>query len=803
MKISYKWLCELIPGLDKTPAQELAHKLTMSGLEVEESVDQSTRFEKFIVAQVESIEKHPDADKLRVCQVNIGKEKVQVVCGAPNVATGKKYPFAGLGTVLPGGMEIKPVKLRGVDSFGMLCSERELELSESHEGLMLLDDSLKVGKSIALALGLDDKILEVNVTPNRGDALSHWGVAADISAITGLKVDYKKLVPASVKLSSKGKQGAKSSLKLTHTDKTACRRFTGSQITNVKIQPSPAWLKTRLESLDIRSINNVVDATNYVLMLTGHPVHSYDADNISGHEIKIYSLDKPLKYKTLDSLERELVKGDLVIGAAKGPVGLAGIMGGENSEIKDSTKDLILEVAFFDPDTIRKTSRRLGLQTESSYRFARFVNPDTVYRAHEILRDLILALAGGEATKIVDSYSKPFERLTIELENTEITRILGITIPGKDVLKILKGLCCEVKEKTGKYIVSPPIGRSDLTRPIDLIEELARIYGLDKIPAEMPQLGTHYSKESPASILRHEIKDILVYQGFHETLHYSFGDPSFMKKVLRPQNTDSWIELKNFLSEDLAVMRPSLLPHLLQAYLKNRLNTQKGLRLFEQRNVYSYLPNKEIQEKEVLAFIFAGNPYGRNRIKLNRDSDFYDAQGILELIFSKAKIEPVIKPYKDWPFHPGKAAACYLGDQRFACFGALHPTLMSELKIREKVYYAEIDFDLFAQNHHKGQFKYQTISSLPSVYRDLSLVVSKSLSFEDIVKVIEEEKPGFLHHYELFDLFEGGNLGEDQKSITFSMVYEAKSQSLTDEEVNSEHFALVEKLKSKLGAQLR
>jgi phenylalanyl-tRNA synthetase beta chain len=792
-----------MPGLEKFNPEDLADQLTMAGLEVEASESFAARLKGVIVGHVDTLEKHPQADKLSVCQVTIGAKSVQVVCGAANVASGKKYPFVGVGAVLSNGMEIKPVKLRGVESFGMLCSEKELGLSDASEGIMELDTEAPAGSTLVEALTLDDTILEVNITPNRGDALSHWGVAKDIAALTGLKVDFDCVIPKDISLNLENKEALSATINLTHSDHKACGRFTASEIKNVTIAPSPTWLKTRLESLDIRSINNVVDATNYVLLLTGHPVHAYDAANIAGGEIKIYSLENKTKYKTLDGVERSLCANDLIIGDADGLVGLAGIMGGENSEIKNETKDLILEVAFFDPDTIRGTSRRLELQTESSYRFARFVNPETVLRAHEILRDLILILAGGQASNVVDSYPQPFKRISIELPHQEIKRILGIVVPREEIIRILTGLDCTVSEDEKGYVIEPPIARSDLTRSIDLIEEIARVYGLDKIPAQMPRIKTHFPQESQASRSQYAVKDYMVHRGFHETLHYSFFEPTFLNKILKEENPQDWITLQNALSEDLAVMRPSLLPHLIKAYQKNHLLSQKGLRFFELRNVYHYEEKKQIKETLTLSFLYAGNPFGRNRFELGRDADFFDGRGILEGLFQKAGICCDIKKHKEWPYHPGQCIAFSHNDTSLAFVGALHPQLLSELKIREQVYFGELNYDLYSALSQSDPVRYQPISVLPSVYRDLSLVVSKDLSYESILDVIEEEKPDNLTAYNLFALYTGENLGDDKKSLTFSMIYEPKEKSLTDEEVNAVHFALVEKLQKRLGVSLR
>lgn len=805
MYVSYNWLCEIIPGLNKIPASDLAKRLTMSGLEVEEFIDQGAKLKGIIVGEVVHREKHPNADKLSLTRVSTGKEEFQVVCGAPNVQAGRKYPFATLGTVMPGGLEIKPIKLRGVESFGMLCSAKELELSAETSGLYELDLNLPTGQDIASALSLDDVILGLNITPNRGDALSHWGVARDIAALTGLKPNLEILAPASsgvvsgVAAKHKSKQAAK--LKVSHQDHKACPRYSASQIFGVKIAPSPVWLSRRLEALGLRSINNVVDATNYVMLLTGHPVHAFDAANVADQHIQIYSLQDSQKFKTLDGVERQLLAGDLVIADGKHPVALAGIMGGENSEVKDQTQDLILEVAFFDPNVIRRTSRRLGLQTESSYRFARFVNPDSIVQAHEILRDLIVALAGGEVSDIIDSYPKAFTPVKIEFPESEIARVLGITVPRADVNRILTGLNCQVQESKDGFIVTVPIARSDLQRPADLVEEIARIYGMDKIPPSMPRLSVRSSAESKASRFEHEIKDFFVARGFHETVHYSFGDAKLFETTLKIK-ADELLPLKNPLSEDLAMMRPSHLPQLLNTYKKNHLNTDKGLRLFELRKVY-HNQGARTEEKQVLTLLYTGNPWGRNPYGLNRESDFYDGKGLLTAFFKQARIATEEKVHTAWPYHSGQSAEFVAGGKRLAIVGALHPELLQALKIKEKLFAIEIDYDAVIALYQEKPVQYQAISILPPVYRDLALLAPKELMHADVLAAIAADRPPLLKHIELFDLYEGPNLPAGKKSLAYSFVYQPEGESLTDEVVNQMHFALVDKLKAKLGVDLR
>lgn len=794
MHISYNWLCELVPGLSEIPARELADKLTHSGLEVESFSDQGAKLKGIVVGLVVSRDKHPNADKLSLCRVNAGKEEFQVVCGAPNVTAGKKYPFATLGTVMPGGLEIKPIKLRGVDSFGMLCSSKELELSDEHGGLYELPDAAETGRPVAEALGLNDVILGLNVTPNRGDALSHWGVARDIAALTGLKVETGG--------DAKVAASEAPDLKIELLDANASPRYSASFVSGVKIAPSPAWLKNRLESLGVRSINNVVDATNAVMLLTGHPVHAFDAKNVAGRDIRVFTLGEPRKFKTLDGIERDLAQGDVVISDTDGPVALAGIMGGENSEVSPSTTDLILEVAMFNPDAIRKTSRRLGLQTESSYRFARFVNPDTVLKAHEILRDLIAKLAGGSCGPVLDFYPKPFQAKSISLPETEIARILGISVPRGDVTRILTGLSCEVNLSGDVYEVTVPVGRSDLERPADLVEEIARIHGMDKIPSTLPRLFARSSRENRASFHEREIKEFFVARGFSETVHYSFGDARYFSEVTKAP-ADSFVALKNPLSADLAVMRPSLLPQLLSAYKKNHLNTDKGLRLFELRKVYARGTGGAPIERRVLSALYSGNPHGRNPYSLSRVSDFYDGKGLLNGFFASARVPVTEKIHRDWPYHGGQCVAFFSGQNVIATHGALHPELLQTLKIKDRLYYMEVNDDALAPLYKASVVSYRPISALPPVYRDMAVLADKELTHECVLKAIRTEAPAELVHAELFDSYEGTNLPVGKKSLAYSFVYQPQTESLTDEAVNALHFALVDKLKTKLGVELR
>ncbi|MCP5464884.1 MAG: phenylalanine--tRNA ligase subunit beta [Deltaproteobacteria bacterium] len=802
MKISYRWLCEIIPGLDKIPAAELAEKLTHSGLEMEGLEDQAQKYKGIVVGLVKSLKPHPNADKLRVCEVSTGSQSTQVVCGAPNVKEGGRYPLATLGTVMPSGMEIKPVKLRGEPSSGMLCSASELELSADSNGLLPLSDHFKEGDAISEVLQLNDVVMELNITPNRGDALSHWGVAGDIAALTGLSLDQNIIAGAlAQERFSESEQKGAVGIKLQSPE--ACGRFSVSEIKSVKVAPSPLWLAQRLESLGIRSINNVVDATNFVMLLTGHPVHAYDRRDLAGSDIIIKTLDAPTPFKTLDEQERSLVAGDLVIADQNGPVGLAGIMGGANSEIKDDSTDLVLEVAYFDPNNIRKTARRLGLNSESSYRFERFVNPDSVVLAHQKLQQLILNLAGGNASAITDAYPKPFQKKQITLRSDRVEALLGVRVADDVIQNILSRLGCEVSlSSTGVFSVLAPIGRSDLEREVDLIEEVARLQGLDKIPAEMPRLSLRSPQESDSARVGRWAKDFFVGKGFVETVHYSFTDEDLLKLVV-PQTEANWEKLKNPISEDLKIMRPSLLPQLIQCYQKNRLLQEEGLRFFELRTVFSKETSGKVHEAPVLAGLYTGSEFGRNRFSKERPFDLFDGKGWLELLFKQARIALSVSEHSDWPYHPSMSMAFFDRDQKIATLGALHPELLQKFKIKEQVFVFEIAFDQFSKAFQKQSLRYQNISSFPAVYRDLALVADDSLSFGAIESCIQKHRPAWLSDVHLFDVYQGENLPAGKKSLAISMKYESPGESLTDEKVNEQHFALVDVLQKELKVALR
>jgi phenylalanyl-tRNA synthetase beta chain len=688
MKVSYQWLCELLPGLAEIPAADAARRLTFAGLEVE-------------------------------------------------------------------------------------------EIAQATEG---------------------DAVFTLNVTPNRGDCLSHWGVARELAALTGLTFVAPSLHGEKDGQRS-GERGAEIAIDL--HDAKNCPRYAGSEIRGVKVAASPAWLADRLTALGQRPINNIVDATNYLMLLAGHPAHAFDADKLRGGQIVIAGLTQPTRFKALDQAEYTLEKGDLVIRDAHGPVALAGVIGGEGSAVDAGTRNVFLETASFDPVGVRRTARRVGVITESSYRFERGVNPTTIVLVNRMLRDLIVKLAGGQGTAVVDVYPQPIPAVTLNLPFAEVTRVLGITIPAATSKNLLTALGCGVREGSGDaFIVTVPQTRSDLTRPIDLIEEIARIHGLDKIPAVMPAQKLRQAQAPRTAAIEPQLKGFLVNAGFAETIHYSFGDENAFTRVLRPVAKDDWIRLKNPLSEELAVLRPSLLPQLLATYEKNAPLVQKGLRFYECRSVYRQ-SGQAITERRVLAGLYGGNPHGRNRFGLSKASDFFDGKGVLEGLFAAGRIIVQQAPHCDWPFHPEQAVTLSHDGTTLATHGALHPEILQDSKIPDRLYYFELDVAAVSALYGAGALRFTPISPLPPVYRDMAILAPTGLTHQEILQAIDQEKPAALIHVELFDLYAGKSLPAGKKSLAYAFIYAAGDTNLTDAEVNAMHFALVEKLQKRLGVQLR
>ncbi len=585
MKISLNWIKELV-DLPEVSKEEIIQSLTMSGLEVEDVIDQNKLYENFVVGFVKEKKKHPNADKLSICTVTTGEKDFQVICGAPNVEEGQKIVFAQIGATVPkGNFKIGKAKIRGVESFGMICSESELQLSDNHEGIMILQNDLKEGIPISQALNLDDTILEIAITPNRSDALSHLGVARDLAAIFNSNV---KLPEISFE-ESKEKASDYASVELIDTKN--CPRYSSRIIKDVTIKESPGWLKRRLKNIGLRPINNIVDATNYIMYETGQPLHAFDLDNLSGHKIIVQSTQGESLFTTLDSKQRKLPSGTLMICDGEKPVAVAGVMGGENSEVTLSTKNILIESAYFNPSSIRNSSKSLGLSTDASYRFERGTDPNGTVYAAERSAQLIAQLAGGEILSgVLDNYPEKIKDVEVRLRFSRVKKILGYDVPKNKIAEILVNLGMKILLETDEELhVSVPTFRPDIDREIDLIEEIARIHGYDNIPT-VSKISITLGEKTDESSFSQTVKETALALGFSEMINNPLQSETTSALTGRP------IKLLNPQSTDMSYLRTSLLPGALQIVSANINVGEKDLKLFEVGNIFQLNKDEAIKD---------------------------------------------------------------------------------------------------------------------------------------------------------------------------------------------------------------
>ncbi|MEJ5352658.1 MAG: phenylalanine--tRNA ligase subunit beta [Melioribacteraceae bacterium] len=798
MKISLNWLNDYI-DLKDIPLNEIIEKLSLAGLEVEEVIDQSKNFENIVVGYVKEKRKHPNADKLSVCIVSDGNQDYNVVCGAPNVEAGQKVPFAKVGAVIPfNGLKLEKVKIRGELSQGMICSEKELGLSDNHEGIMVLNSELKEGTSFAVAIGLNDIVLDIAITPNRADALSHIGIARDLSAI----FDRPLKIPSVEIQESNFKSEDIASVEI--IDEVNCPRYVGKVVLNVQIIESPEWLKRRLKSVGLRPINNVVDVTNYVLYEVGQPLHAFDLDNLSGKKIIVRSASDGEKFITLDSKERELTSKDLMICDAEKPVAIAGVMGGENSEVTSITKNILIESAFFNPSSIRKTAKRLGLQTDASYRFERGTDYGITIWAARRAAQLIFQTAGGEiANGEIDVYPNPFALKSVELRYDRIPRILGYEVQKEKVKKIFINLGFEIKNEDEKKLsLSVPTYRHDIEREIDLIEEVARIYGYDKIP-EIEKISVTLEEKVDQSSFNDNVRNILNSLGFYEIVTNSLLREEIAKKFGNP------IGVLNPQSIEMTHLRPSLLPGMLQAILNNLKVNERNLQLFEIGKVFERKHDDEIKsfddfyEKESLIIALTGNAVETEWYEKDRAYDFYDLKGYVQSFLTKLipslnyRIEKIIDTNE---YEVG--IQLNYENQIIGKGGIVRKELLKLFDISQNVLSFIFDLDLVKSiKPDKKEFK--ELLKYPKVYRDFAFILDESIEAESVIEVIKKSSSKLLHHIKLFDIFQSESLGKGKKSLAFQLEYYDETRTLTEEEVEKDFWNAIKAVEEKLNGKLR
>lgn len=802
MKLSYNWLKEYIKPL---PAPDkLAEKLTMAGLEVEgiEMLDKGIK--GVVVAQILSVDKHPNADRLSFCKVNTGKGIHSIVCGAKNMKAGDRVALALPGATLPKGIKIEKTKIRGVESEGMMCSESELGLKDVSEGIIILPQNLPMGKDFTEAMGLNDCILTINVTPNRPDCLSILGIAREVRAITGYKIKGQESEVRSKKSKPKTQNSQLPTVSI--DEPSLCRRYSAKVVEGIKVGPSPDWLKRRLETAGFRPINNVVDITNYVMIEYGQPLHAFDYDLVSGKRIIVRRANEGEKIQTLDGIERALTNDMLVIADAKKPLALAGIMGGKESEINDATINILLESAYFEPSCVRRTSKTLGLSTESSYRFERGADIDGVPRALDKAAQMIQDLAGGNiANGIIDKYPKPRKPMAIKVKLSRAGKILGININKKEVEDCLNRLGIAFKTTGNKqqpaWDITPPSFRVDISSEIDIIEELARIHGYENIQTTMPIAGLSTVRTADVDLIRQRARDVLTNNGFLEAINYSFVSAQLLK--ITAADTKTGLSLLNPLTEEQSIMRQSLIPCLLDTLRYNLHHDNRDIKIFEIGRIF--IPgSKGTEEREMISGLISGLRYGETWNVDKGAVDFYDIKGAIEQVLTGLGIQRhIFISVADVPYlHPGKAGIVEINGKPVGIAGEVHPDIMQRLDIKQPAYVFELDMSAI-KSVLGDQKKYTPVPRYPTIVRDAAMILNKDIPFQELYNAVKGLDIKLLEEVNVFDVYYGENIPEGKVSIALRFMYRSKERTLTDDEINMAHSAILENLKHRFSIEIR
>ena len=791
MKVSYKWLKELV-NFDWLP-EELAAKLTDAGVEVETITPLGKGLERVVVGEIKGIQKHPQADNLSICEVEIGSEFLQIVCGAPNVKEKAKVPVALIGARLPTGMEIIKTTLRGVDSFGMICSEKELGIGEDQKGIMILGSELKIGLPISVALDLEDFVLDLDLTPNRADCLSIIGVARDVGALFGSSVKKPQIK------FNETDELTKDWAEVEIEDSSACPRYAARVIKDVKIKSSPFWLKRKLESVGMRPINNVVDITNFVMMETGHPLHAFDYDLFSQRKVIVRRAEDGEKFITLDEVERTLNNEVLLITDGKRPVAIAGIMGGMESEVSTDTKNVLLESAYFDPKVIRRGRIFLGISTEASQRFERGVDPNGVVNSANRVCQLLEELAEGKVLKgVVDNYSSPIMPAQVILRPHRVNQILATNLKSKEMVQILKRLDMEVRENQDLQVRVPTF-RPDLSREIDLIEEITRIYGYDKIETSLRASGNLVTPISEEDKLVTNLRRLLVGKGFFEVLTNNLVDPRILKKLCPDLST---VNLQNALSEEMSVLATSLAQSLLSVISWNKNRKEEDLRIFELGKVYIAKENELPEERLHLCLALLGKREPIHWGMEDTEVDLYDLKGVLESLVDNLYLSFRLDPQKNALLKSDNSFEIKIDDETIGISGEVAEEILELFEIEDKVFAAELDFEKLLACIPKKK-AILPLPKFPPVDRDIAMVIDEEILSERISDKIKMVGGDFIEELSLFDLYRGKQIPPGKKSLAYSIRYRSKDKTLTDEEVEKIHQKVISELKKSFGASLR
>ncbi|WZL74505.1 phenylalanine--tRNA ligase subunit beta [Clostridiaceae bacterium 35-E11] len=798
MLVPLKWLQEYV-DIDDIEIETLRDSLVMSGSNIEEIENLGDRINKVVVGKILEIKKHPDADKLVVTQVDVGTEVLQIVTGAENVREGQYIPVILNGGRLPDGTKIKRGKIRGVLSNGMMCSGEELGIADkilpahqTKDGIYILDQPYPVGANIQEVLGIEGHVIEFEITPNRPDCLSMLGMARETAATFNRKVKYPKV-------EIKNEEGnIKDYASVEVEDTKLCNRYVARIITDVEIKPSPDWMQIKLMQAGMRPINNIVDITNFVMLELGQPLHAFDLKHLAGNKIVVKNAQDDETFTTLDETERNLDSNMLMICDGEKPVALAGIMGGQNSEVTENTKTILLESANFNADNIRATSKKLALRTEASSRFEKGVDPNLAHIAANRACQLIETLGAGRIVQgVIDIYPNKLEKQTIELRPKRVNHLLGTQLTKEDMIDILQRLEMEVEEKPDTFMVTVPTFRQDIEQEVDFVEEIARIYGFDKIAMTLPQGNTQGVKTN-GQMIEDISKSLLNAAGLNEIQTYSFVSPRIFDMIRMPE--DSFmrrvVKLINPLGEENSIMRTTLIANMLDVLGRNYNRNVETARAFEIGNIFmpKEIPVKELPiEKKVLSL----GMYGRSE-------DFYTLKGVVENLLNKLGIEGYgYVPEKNHPtFHPGRCATITYGNHILGTIGEVHPDVAEHYDINTRVYIGEIDFNIIMQIAQMDR-TYKPLPKYPAMTRDIALIVEDDVYVKQIEDVIWENGGKILESVKLFDVYKGKQIPEGYKSVAYSLVYRALDRTLTDEEVSNVHNKIIEALGEQVGGALR
>jgi len=806
MKVSLSWLKDYVP-IQMDPA-DLAEALTMVGLEVESVSERYGYLDTVFVGRIDEITPHPKADKLRLCRVNTGPKQISVVCGAPNIQIGMLAPVALPGTEFPEGFVLERSLIRGQASEGMLCSEGELGLGNDRSGVMVLKPSLSVGVKLASALALSDAVFEIEVTPNRPDCLSIIGVAREIAAIQKVRLKYPDF-----KLADKGNQISKrTSIRIEAPDH--CPRYVARLFEDIKVKSSPYWLQDRLLSVGLRPINNIVDVTNFVLMESGQPLHAFDFDRLAENRIVVRTAGKGETFVTLDQKERVLDPEMLMICDGQKPVAIGGVMGGLNSEIEEGTTRVLLESAYFNPVSIRRTSKRLGLSTDACYRFERGVDPGGQIAAANRAAKLMAELGSGRLISgLIDEYPNRQRVKSLKLSTKNTNRLLGTHLQPKEIAKLLKSIEFTIDPKAPKkddtvLKVTPPSFRVDISRPEDLMEEVARLSGYNNIPTTfplMPATGRSAHKEID---LRHRMRQLMIGFGFRETVNYSFMHKQSADRLrLKPDDPRrKLVDILNPLTEDQAVMRTSLVPGLLQTVHYNFFQQTKNLKIFEIGKIFiNEDPRQLPREPEILAAIWTGSRYEASWHDQVTDCDFYDIKGVVEALLKALQIDGIQftqVPENECTYtRAGYAAQILCNNILLGLVGEIHPAVLENYDLKQTAFLFEVYLEHLAPLiNDRRQSK--PIPKFPAIFRDITVIINNDIETQKVVSEAQNQQDALVESLDLLNVFEGNPIPEGKKSVSLRVTYRSSVKTLKDEDVTPIHQSIADRLVKAFKASL-